>query len=120
MHNGILIVGLILVLIIGWICWNKVNEKKVEGYYDVQPYEYHWDIFKCYDYPCVLDKSYKCYKACNKMDEEGAQHNCRQRCLDYADIQIEQLRLPNRDFNYLLPTFEQYSKHSHNTGFYLM
>lgn len=84
------------------------------------PYKYHWDIFKCYDYPCVLKNSYSCYLYCNKLEEDGARHNCRMRCLDYADMQIEQLRIPHRDFNYLLPTFKPYAVHSKETDTFLL
>jgi hypothetical protein len=111
---------IIVILIIIIFLYSKNTNKIVEGYYDLVPYEYHWKIFQCYDYPCVLKTSYDCYKYCNKIEEEGGQENCRQRCLDYADMQIEQLKLPNRDFNYLLPTFKNWSLSEKTSDYFLL
>lgn len=70
----------------------EVNQEMVEGYYDITPYEAHWDIFKCYDPKCIKDKSYKCYKWCSNIANSGASQNCQTRCSDYADMQFHYLK----------------------------
>ena len=46
----------VITLIIGFIFLRK---NKIEGYYDITPYDYHWDIFKCYTIDCIKDKAKK-------------------------------------------------------------
>jgi hypothetical protein len=85
----------------------ELKLKLVEGYYDITPYEAHWDIFKCLDPKCVKEKSYKCYKWCDNWEEPGGSENCKMRCADYADEQFDSLKLNNYTFNYLLPRFDK-------------
>ncbi len=79
---------------------------KIEPYYDITPYNMHWDIFKCLDANCIKDASYKCYRWCDMVREEGAATNCKTRCLDYADEMFDSLKLQNYTWSYLLPEFE--------------
>lgn len=93
-----------------------------ENYYDLVPYDYHWAIFKCYTMDCVKNKSWDCYKFCRQLGEPGATKKCRTRCLDYADIQAEQLRLNDYNFSYILPKFNDYTitnNYNQNWGSYL-
>lgn len=83
--------------------------KKVEGYWDITPYNKHWDIFSCYDGKCIKNKSYECYKWCDYIAEPGARENCRMRCMDYADQMYDQLKYSNYQFNRLLPKIGDYS-----------
>ena len=85
-------------------------------YYDITPYEAHWDIFKCLDPQCVKDKSYKCYKWCDNINgsgisstsgTDGAAENCRLRCADYADEMFDSLKFQNYTWNYLLSRFDK-------------
>jgi len=87
--------------------FNKSTQ--IESFYDVTPYYYHWNMFKCLDNDCVKDESFKCYRWCDKWAELGGKHNCRLRCLDYADIMIMQLRSNHYNFNKILPKFEENS-----------
>lgn len=68
------------------------RKRKVEKYWNVTPYKYHWDIFNCKTMKCSLDKSYNCYKYCDKINHCPSQGRCRSLCLDYGDIQNENIR----------------------------
>jgi len=96
---------LLLIIIILLVLYRPIH---YEGYADLTPYRYHWDIFKCYDRECVNDKVRKCREWCNTWKEEGGAENCRIGCLDYGDIQSEQMRLNIRNFNGILPLFNEY------------
>jgi len=83
------------------------EQELIEGYYDITPYEAHWNIFKCLDPKCIKDKGYECYKWCNNIEETGAAENCRVKCADYADEMFDSIKLQNYTFNYLLPRFSK-------------
>jgi hypothetical protein len=85
---------------------NDGNNNSIEGYYDITPYDFHWNMFKCLDMECLKDKSLKCYNHCNHWGESGGRHNCRLRCLDYADQYASQLKLNNILWNRILPKFK--------------
>jgi hypothetical protein len=91
--------------------FNKRNKKAVEGYHDITPYDFHWDMFKCLDMDCLKNKTKKCYDWCNNWGESGGRHNCRMRCLDYADQYAEQLKFNNYNFNRILPKFKWAALH---------
>jgi hypothetical protein len=87
--------------------YRNSNIVLTESFYDITPYEAHWDIFKCLDPECVKKKSYDCYKWCDNWDEKGGSENCRLRCSDYADEQFDYLKFNDYTFNYLLPKFDK-------------
>jgi hypothetical protein len=99
---------IILLILIAVILLYKDNVT-IEGYYDITPYEAHWNIFKCLDPKCIKDRSYKCYKWCNNWSEPGGQENCRLRCADYADEMFNSLKFQNYTWNYLNPRFRDVS-----------
>lgn len=91
------ILGFILILVTIISIYIK-KQNKIENYFDIIPYDYHWNFFKCYTNDCVLKNSYLCYRYCNTLEEAGSRNNCRKRCFDYSDMQIEALKVPNRNF----------------------
>lgn len=95
---------IILIIIILFILF--YNHNQVEHYWDIAPYDLHWDIFKCTDSNCARKKSYDCYEWCNNIADEKAKDNCQMRCSDYADQQYTSLKLNNYLFNSLLPRFK--------------
>ena len=80
-----------------------------ESFYDLTPYKYHWDIFKCLDGKCIRQKGKDCYDWCNKWPEDGGRHNCRLVCLDNSDLMYQELKLDNYIFGRLLPKFNEVS-----------
>ncbi len=108
---------IIIIIIIYLICLAYSSKYKIEPYYDITPYNFHWNIFKCLDVDCLKKKSKECYDWCNNWSELGGRHNCRMRCLDYADIQASQLKFNNYFWNRELPKFKYYALH-HRCGDY--
>jgi len=106
-----IIIFALIVIAILIICMINANvladNSKLEHYWDITPYEKHWEIFKCFDPECVKDKSYQCYKFCDHISEDGARENCRMRCLDYADQQFDYLKFQDYTWNYLNPRFKK-------------
>lgn len=94
-----------IIIIIIILTLYKFSNHSIEHYWDLAPYDLHWDIFKCNDSNCARKVSYDCYKWCENIGEPGAMINCQQRCSDYADQQYTSLKLNNRNFNSLLPRF---------------
>lgn len=110
MLNIILLSAIFLLVVSGIILFMRYKKSyhiDAEGFYDITPYEAHWDIFKCLDPECVKKKSYDCYKWCDNVDEPAASENCRLRCADYADEQFDSLKFNDYTFNYLLPKFDK-------------
>ena len=111
-----LFIILSILLLILLIMRNKTNStnltnstNKIETYHDINPYHFHWDMFKCLDPECLMKKTKKCYDNCNTWGETGGRHNCRLRCLDYSDQYIEQLRFNNYNFGRVLPKIKYFS-----------
>jgi len=116
--QSLLAIPLLILLIVLLIPLTiKNNTKNTEHYYDITPYSYHWNLFKCYDMDCVNKKGLACYKWCNKWAESGGKHNCRIKCLDFGDIQSDNLKYNNYTWNSLLPHFSKISLLSNNTSF---
>lgn len=113
----LLILLVILPAIIILLLADNKDKKSIENYYDITPYDYHWDIYKCYDMECAKEKGLRCYKWCNKWKEPGAQHNCRVKCLDYGDVQSDYLKFNNYTWNSLLPHFNKVSLLYNNTSY---
>jgi hypothetical protein len=88
-----------------------INKQYKEHYYDITPYEYHWNIFKCYDSDCARKRNYECYKYCDNIinNRGGAADYCRLMCGDYTDLQYDHLKFNNYNWNSLLPKFSKYS-----------
>ena len=103
------IIFIVLLCLFSFLPKNNVEIK--EGYYDITPYEFHWDIFKCYDDKCLRKKAKECYDWCNNWGETGGRHNCRMRCLDYADQQAEHLKLGDYFFHRNLPKIKYRAIH---------
>ena len=78
-----------------------------EHFYDMAPYELHWDTFKCLDGDCVKKASYECYKWCDNWDEPGGSENCKMRCADYGDEMFDSLKFQNYTFGGILPKFDK-------------
>ena len=89
------------------IRYKKSTEVLTESFYDIAPYDLHWNIFKCLDPECVKKTSYECYKWCDNWEENAAAENCRVKCSDYADEQFDSLKFNDYTFNYLLPKFNK-------------
>jgi hypothetical protein len=98
---------LILLVFIYFLVFSK--KESIEHFYDITPYQFHWDIFKCLDAECIRNKSYECYNWCYNIEEPGAKENCKMRCSDYADEQTDNLKLQHYQWNYLNPRFEHVS-----------
>ena len=87
--------------------FGKLGKKLMEPFYDITPYEAHWDMFKCLDPKCIREKGYKCYKWCDNISEPGAQENCRMRCADYADMQFNNYKLQRYNWFFRNPDFSR-------------
>ena len=85
------------------------KHQNIEPFWDLVPYNLHWDIFSCYTEDCLKKKSYDCYKYCAKLDELGGKQNCMMRCEDYTDQKYEQIRLQDRLWNFRLGNLKKYS-----------
>ena len=109
MYWGIVVIFILILLIVFILIYNKPFE--IEGYYDLAPYEFHWNMFKCYDMECLKNKTRKCYEWCDNIGETGGRHNCRMRCLDYSDQDAVQLKFNNYTFGRILPRFKYFSLH---------
>lgn len=103
----IIIIALLIVTILIICMMNGNVFITQEHFWDITPYNKHWEIFKCLDPQCIKDTSYQCYKFCDHISEEGASRNCRMRCLDYADQQFDYLKFQDYTWNYLNPRFKQ-------------
>lgn len=101
----IVIYLIIISLILTVIFWPE----RREHFWDLAPYNLHWDIFKCLDGDCVRKKSYECNQWCDNWDEPGGSTNCKMRCLDYADQMYDSLKFQDHTWNYLLPRFDKVS-----------
>ena len=106
MYGTIIII--IIMSIIVFFVWKKYNIK-IEGYYDIAPYEFHWDMFKCFDFECLKDRTKKCYDWCANWGEPGGRENCRMRCMDYADEYATSLKFNNYTFGRILPKFKYFA-----------
>lgn len=98
---------IIIILIIILLIFSKRDN--IENYHDITPYDFHWDIFKCYDGKCLRSKAKKCYDWCNHWGETGGRHNCRMRCLDYADQQADYMKLHDVIWNRNMPKFKHFT-----------
>ena len=103
----------IVICIICVICVICVvfKRKKIEPYWDITPYKYHWNIFKCLDMDCIKKRSYICNRWCDSWAELGGSENCRLRCTDYADQQADYIKFNNYTWGKTLPKFSQYALH---------
>jgi hypothetical protein len=103
--NKVIICSIIIIIIIIYF----LSKDKTEGYWDLTPYKYHWNIYKCYDSDCIKKKGYECYQYCDKITNEGARRNCRMRCLDESDIEFVNLRFNNYTFGSILPKLKDHA-----------
>ena len=113
------------------------KNNNMEHFYDILPYKYHWNIFECLTMDCIRKESYLCYKACDdipvlhydsyekngtspklKKDSEpsidisgtiGEKERCRKRCMDYADMQADNIKYNDYQWSISLPRFKYYS-----------
>lgn len=105
-----LLFTIILTILLIFLSYIKFRTNKCyENYYDITPYQYHYNIFRCLDDNCIREESKKCYDWCDNWGEPGGRHNCRMRCLDYADIQHKQVSFSHYTFNKALPRFYKFS-----------
>jgi hypothetical protein len=107
----VIFIVIILVVLLVW------RNKRVEGYRDIIPYPYIFNIFSCYSTKCNLNTSYKCYKYCGNIEEPGARTACRYRCLDMADIQADVLKWNDYTFSVIQPQLSKYSIINKNTDY---
>lgn len=107
----ILIIIVILLIII--YKWNN----RMEHFYDVVPYEAHWNIFKCNTQDCIRNRGYECYKWCNNISQQGALENCKMRCADYSDQQFDYLKFQNYTWNGINRHFDEYSALNNDNDF---
>lgn len=105
----LIITMIILTVLVFSIMMSKIGIKLMEPFYDITPYEAHWDIFKCLTPQCVRSKGYECYKWCDKIDEPGARENCRMRCADYSDEQFDYWKFQKYNWDIINPEFSRYS-----------
>ena len=110
MHGlGITVLALIVLTIISAVVLAIKLSKQTEPFYDITPYELHWDTFKCLDSECVKKNSYECYKWCDHWPEFGGAENCRLRCSDYADEMMDSIKFQNYTWGRMLPRFDKVS-----------
>jgi hypothetical protein len=117
MYN-LIIIGLIILILVSIYCSD--GAVTVEGFWDVLPYDYHWNMFKCLDMECLKKQTKICHDACSEIkkkdkfvfsDDQDAKvstrENCKMRCMDFADQYSEQLKLNNILWNRILPNFDK-------------
>ena len=108
MISYVLIIIILLFLLAS--CIRNKNKNKInEGFYDLVPYKYDWNMFKCYSEKCLDDRLNKCLEYCPKIDEPGGRLKCYRRCKQYARMQNESLRLNDYTFGPRLPCLRKYS-----------
>lgn len=100
---------IVIIIISIVLMYMLLKKDEIEPYYDVLPYKYHWNIFKCLTPECIKKEGYKCYKECDTIPELGAGENCRMRCMDYSDQQFDQIKFQDYRFHGLLPSFYNYT-----------
>ena len=119
----LIIISILIICLINANVYNELpKDRNIEPFWDITPYEKHWDLFKCLDPECAIDKSYKCNKWCDYWEalgksekgnavqgKEGGAENCRLRCSDYADQQFDYLKWQDYTWNYLNPKFKEVS-----------
>lgn len=105
---NIIVCIVIIICIIIYIIPLLFN-KNVETYYDITPYERHWDIFSCYNNKCTRDNAFKCFKWCDIYTKMNEKEGCRKNCADYADQYYVSLKYNNYNFNNALPHLKKYS-----------
>jgi hypothetical protein len=98
-----LIIILLCILLIFYLCDNKI-----EPYYNITPYNLHWNVYKCLTDTCVRDKSYKCYEYCKYIKESGAHQQCEVECLDIGDEVMDFLKYQN--YNWPMDPSNAYMK----------
>lgn len=112
---------LLLVIMVAIIIIYFLYEKKqnVEHYYDLVPYDYVWDIYKCYNGNCIRKKGKNCYDWCKNWPEPGGKGNCRLVCLDDSDIMYQYLKFNDYNFNKMFPRFKEFSLLNDDKGGYV-
>ena len=100
-----------VILIIILVCFLYFGKEPVyEHYYNMIPYKFIYNIYKCLNTDCVLREGRKCYDFCDGFPEPAARHTCRQRCFDHADILMsDSLKFNWRNFNYQMPRFKAWA-----------
>jgi hypothetical protein len=88
-------IQIILIIVIIYLLFFK---DKKESFYDVTPYNIVWDIDKCLTGSCVMDKSYKCYKYCDYIQDTPAKEHCQIECLNIGDEMFDYLKYQNYNF----------------------
>lgn len=106
---------IIILLCILLILLYKNNQ--VEPYYNITPYNLHWDIYKCLDGGCVIKKSYDCYEYCKYIVESGARQQCEVGCLDVGDEMFDFLKYQN--YNWPLDNSNRYMGNYRNDKNYI-
>lgn len=106
-----LIILIILIIILIYF----LIKNRYETYYDVLPYKYDWDIYKCLDMDCVKQKSLDCFNACETLEQnklttrDGTIEQCQMACMNHGDLQADVLKWDNYTWNSLLPKFSKVS-----------
>ena len=113
-----IIILIILMLILLFVIMN--NKKKVEPYWDKVPYKYHWNMFRCYNEPCVIRNTTECLKYCNNINHVGSSANCRERCLKNAVQQFDYFKLNKYNFGPTMPMLRCGSLLNDNKGDYVL
>lgn len=85
------IIILLLILLIGMY----ILSDNREHYYDITPYNLHWNVFKCLNGTCAIKKSYDCFKYCDYIKESGAMQQCKVSCLNVGDEMFDYLKYQN-------------------------
>ncbi len=110
-----LIVILLLTLFVTSIIYTSKTNKMYEGYWDLIPYKYHYNIFKCFDLECLEREEKKCCEACyniSAMSNSGLMSGvgkCKVRCRRATNQQAMQLGFNDYTFSYALPRFKKYA-----------
>ena len=99
------IIAIIVLLIMMYLIFFK---KSYETFYNITPYNLHWDIYKCLEGDCVVKESYKCYEYCRNIAEDGARQQCEIECLDIGDEVYDFLKYQN--YNWPLLKANKYFK----------
>lgn len=110
----IIVLILIILYILLLIYTSRVEPTNTEHFWNIIPYQYHWDIFKCLDKECLYKKGKACFDWCNNIREDNAAQQCRIGCSDTVDQFNQSLLFDYYTFNVLLPKFKKVSLYNKN------
>lgn len=110
-----LIVILLLILFVAAVIYITKKNKMYEGYWNLIPYKYHYNIFKCFDLECLKKEEKKCCEACyniSSMSNVGLMAGvgkCKVGCKRATRQQSLQLGFNDYTWGNALPDIKKYA-----------